>query len=108
MPAGEKTRLLAAWGDSYREFTVMVKKLERAELLRKLSGPLSERQVQNWVNWPELQNHIVPLVQEARTVLGGPAVPAGRSALKVSVAGTEASVLKNTESRGDTCPQGYV
>ncbi len=32
--------------------------------------------MQNWIDWPDLQNHIVPLVQEALTVLGGPDVSA--------------------------------
>ena len=70
IPQDEKTALLATWDAEYRTLTVLVQRLEHDEKLRILSGGLSQRQLDNWIHWPDLQNHIAPLVQDAISAFG--------------------------------------
>ena len=79
IPQDEKTALLAAWDAEYRTLTVLVQRLEHDEKLRILSGGLSQRQLDNWIHWPELQNHIAPLVQDAIAAFGAADVAALRN-----------------------------
>ena len=79
IPQDEKTALLAAWDAEYRTLTVLVQRLEHDEKLRILSGGLSQRQLDNWIHWPDLQNHIGPLVQEAIAAFGAADVAALRN-----------------------------
>ena len=58
---------------------MLVQRLEHDEKLRILSGGLSQRQLDNWVHWPNLQNHIAPLVQEAIAAFGAADVAALRN-----------------------------
>eukprot|EP01043_Picozoa_sp_COSAG02_P050112 COSAG02_NODE_5109_length_4620_cov_3.383765_6_plen_71_part_00 len=55
----EKKRLKSAWGTEYKALTKLAKKLEREEKLRILTDQLSERQRENWIDWPDLRNLIV-------------------------------------------------
>ena len=67
----EKKALLAAWDVEYRKLTAITEKLERDEHRRILSGQLSERQREHWIDQPELKALIAPLVSEAIAVFGG-------------------------------------
>ena len=62
VPQDEKAQLLSIWDTEYRQLTILVQRIERDEKLRVLSGGLSQRQMDNWIHWPDLQNQIAPLV----------------------------------------------